>query len=72
MEHRPECNDRCVGDTHSMRAGRWTTERQLGDDAECERLGCEDRTHPVHHRLPFYLDAPWSDANGDEIERGAP
>ena len=28
----------------------WTTERQPGDDAECDRLGCEDKTHPVHHR----------------------
>lgn len=24
--------------------------RRPEDDAECERLGCEDRTHPVHHR----------------------
>jgi hypothetical protein len=38
------CIDRATSD------GEWTTERQPGDDEECERLGCEDRTHPVHHR----------------------
>lgn len=36
----------------SSETSRWTTERQPEDDAECERLGCEDKTHPVHHRAP--------------------
>jgi hypothetical protein len=31
------------------RPGHWTDERQGADDEECDRLGCEDKTHPVHH-----------------------
>jgi hypothetical protein len=29
----------------------WTEERQPSDDAWCAKLGCEDSTHPVHHRF---------------------
>lgn len=34
---------------HWSKDGHWSTERTPEVDADCERYGCEDRTHPVRY-----------------------